>query len=48
VVRAVVSLAKGLGKKTVAEGVEDGATLRMLRDFDVDYAQGTTSAGPRS
>jgi len=40
VVRAVVNLAKGFGNKTVAEGVEDGATLQLLRDFGVDYAQG--------
>jgi PAS domain S-box-containing protein len=40
VVRAVVSLAKGFGQKTVAEGVEDAETLALLREFGVDYAQG--------
>jgi PAS domain S-box-containing protein len=40
VVKAVVSLAKSFGKKTVAEGVEDAATLALLREFGVDYAQG--------
>jgi PAS domain S-box-containing protein len=40
VVHAVVSLAKGFGQKTVAEGVEDAETLALLREFGVDYAQG--------
>ena len=39
-VRAVVSLAKGFGQKTVAEGVEDAETLALLREYGVDYAQG--------
>jgi PAS domain S-box-containing protein len=40
VVRAVVNLAKGFGQKTVAEGVEDSETLELLRELDVDLAQG--------
>jgi PAS domain S-box-containing protein len=40
VVRAVVSLARGFGQKTVAEGVEDAETLELLRELGVDYAQG--------
>ncbi|MEA2418589.1 MAG: hypothetical protein QOE60_795, partial [Thermoleophilaceae bacterium] len=40
VVRAVVSLAQDFGQKTVAEGVEDMATMQLLRDFGVDFAQG--------
>jgi PAS domain S-box-containing protein len=40
VVKAIVSLAQGFGQQTVAEGVEDETTLRMLRDFGVDYGQG--------
>jgi PAS domain S-box-containing protein len=40
VVRAVVSLAKGFGQRTVAEGVEDEDTLRLLRELGVDSAQG--------
>src|SRR6478672_13480859 len=35
VVRAVVSLAQGFGQKTVAEGVEDVATLERLRELGV-------------
>lgn len=40
VVRAVVQIARSLGKTTVAEGVEDERTLELLRDYGVDYAQG--------
>lgn len=39
-VKALTEVAKGLGKKTVAEFVEDAATLELLRDYGVDYAQG--------
>lgn len=40
VVEAVVRLAQGLGKLTVAEGVEDPATLPVLAALGVDFAQG--------
>ena len=46
VVEAVVSLARGFGQKTVAEGVEDDATLRLLRTLGVDLAQGYGIARP--
>jgi PAS domain S-box-containing protein len=39
-VQAIVSLGKGFGKKTVAEGVEDQETLKLLKAMGVDYAQG--------
>jgi len=39
-VQAIVQIAKGLGKTTIAEYVEDEATVTMLRDFGVDMAQG--------
>ena len=39
-VRAIVEVARGLGKKTVAEFVEDGDTLALLAEFGIDYAQG--------
>ncbi len=39
-VRSIVHLARGLDKKTVAEGVEDEEILALLRSFGVDYAQG--------
>ena len=40
VVRAIVSLAQAFGLQTIAEGVEDEQTLRLLTDEGVDYAQG--------
>jgi diguanylate cyclase (GGDEF)-like protein/PAS domain S-box-containing protein len=39
-VKAIVDVARGLKKLTVAECVEDGATLEVLRSFGVDLAQG--------
>jgi diguanylate cyclase (GGDEF)-like protein/PAS domain S-box-containing protein len=40
VVQSVVSIARGLGTKTIAEYVGDEATLELLRLYGVDYAQG--------
>ncbi|GGF29366.1 putative bifunctional diguanylate cyclase/phosphodiesterase [Subtercola lobariae] len=40
VVSSLVSIGKGLGMYTVAEFVEDEASLTMLRDIGVDGAQG--------
>lgn len=39
-VQAISNIAKGFGLKTIAEFVEDGKTLELLRDYDVDMAQG--------
>lgn len=39
-VKAIVDVARGLRKATVAEFVEDGETLDMLKRFGVDFAQG--------
>lgn len=39
-VKAMSNIAKGFGMKTIAEFVEDGKTLQLLRDYDVDMAQG--------
>ena len=39
-VRAIVDVARALGKETVAEFVEDGETLQLLRELGVDRAQG--------
>ena len=39
-VRGMVEVARGLGKSTVAECVEDEATLMLLADLGVDKAQG--------
>ena len=40
IVRASISLARELGITTVAEGVEDQATLDMLRQLGCNHAQG--------
>jgi PAS domain S-box-containing protein len=40
VIQSIVSLAAGFGLKTVGEGVEDEASLSLLRELGVDYAQG--------
>jgi diguanylate cyclase (GGDEF)-like protein len=39
-VKAIVGIARGLGKRTIAEFVEDEATARLLREYGVDMAQG--------
>jgi len=39
-VRGMVEVARGLGKRTVAEFVEDEATLNLLAELGVDMAQG--------
>lgn len=40
VIRAVVKLAQGLGKRTIAEFVGDEQTFRTVAELGVDYAQG--------
>lgn len=45
-VRALVQIARGLGKRTIAEFVEDAETLALLRELGVDYAQGFHVARP--
>jgi EAL domain-containing protein (putative c-di-GMP-specific phosphodiesterase class I) len=40
VVRALVELARGMGKQTIAEYVGCAATVALLREIGVDYAQG--------
>jgi diguanylate cyclase (GGDEF)-like protein/PAS domain S-box-containing protein len=47
IVASAVQIARGLGKHTVAEFVEDARTLQLLRDIGVDYAQGFHIARPR-
>jgi EAL domain-containing protein (putative c-di-GMP-specific phosphodiesterase class I) len=46
-VKAIVSVAKGLHKTTIAECVEDQATLDMLKTFGVDLVQGYHLEKPR-
>jgi EAL domain-containing protein (putative c-di-GMP-specific phosphodiesterase class I) len=40
VIEAIVAMARGLGKSTIAEFVGDQATVEMLRAKGVDFAQG--------
>jgi EAL domain-containing protein (putative c-di-GMP-specific phosphodiesterase class I) len=40
VVSAIVDVARGMGRQTIAEFVGDEATLELLRTLGVDYAQG--------
>jgi EAL domain-containing protein (putative c-di-GMP-specific phosphodiesterase class I) len=40
VIKAVVDIARGLGKRTVAEIVGDEETLELVRSLGVDYVQG--------
>ena len=47
-VRAIVEVARGLGKKTVAEFVSDAETLQLLTDIGVDYAQGYYLSRPEA
>jgi EAL domain-containing protein (putative c-di-GMP-specific phosphodiesterase class I) len=47
-VAALVEIAEGLGKRTIAEFVGDQATLDLLRELRVDYAQGYFVSHPRS
>jgi EAL domain-containing protein (putative c-di-GMP-specific phosphodiesterase class I) len=47
VVQALVGVARGMGKQTIAEYVGDEPTMRLLRDYGVDYAQGFEVGRPR-
>ena len=47
VVEAIVGIAKGMGKKTIAEFVPDEVTSRLLEERGVDYAQGYHVGRPR-
>lgn len=46
VVEAVVHIARGLGADTIAEFVQDDATLELLQGFGVGYAQGYHTGRP--
>jgi PAS domain S-box-containing protein len=47
-VKAIVGLANAFGQATVAEGVENEETLKLLRDYGVDFAQGFHLGRPAS
>ncbi len=46
IVEVIVSLAKKLGFKTIAEGVESEAQLNFLKDIECDFVQGFLFAKP--
>ena len=46
VVKALVGVARGMGKQTVAEFVGDLATVALLREYGVDHAQGFALGRP--
>jgi len=46
-VQAIVAVARGLGKETIAEFVGDEETVALLRSYGVDYAQGYFLGRPR-
>jgi len=47
IVEAIVSLARNLGMKTIAEWAEDAATVQTLVEIGVDYVQGFVVARPQ-
>ena len=47
-VKAIVDVARGMRKATIAECVEDAETLEMLRLFGVDMVQGYHLDMPRA
>ena len=47
-VKAIVSVARGLRKQTIAECVEDEETFQMLKTFGVDCVQGYHLEQPRA
>jgi EAL domain-containing protein (putative c-di-GMP-specific phosphodiesterase class I) len=48
IVKAIVSLAHGLGLSVVAEGVENRQQLEFLKSLGCDFAQGYFFARPLS
>ncbi len=48
VVKALAGLVRSMGQRTIAEFVGDAATVRMLRELGVDYAQGFALGRPHA
>jgi EAL domain-containing protein (putative c-di-GMP-specific phosphodiesterase class I) len=46
VVKAIAEVGHSLGKRIIAEGVEDHAALALLREYGVDFAQGRYLGAP--
>jgi EAL domain-containing protein (putative c-di-GMP-specific phosphodiesterase class I) len=47
-VQAIVQIARGLGKRTIAEFVQDDQTAQMLREYGVDMGQGFHLGAPEA
>lgn len=47
-VRSIAQIAKALGKKVIAEFVQDDTTIELLKQFNVDYVQGRHLGMPAS
>jgi EAL domain-containing protein (putative c-di-GMP-specific phosphodiesterase class I) len=47
VVKALVGVVRGMGRRTIAEFVGDQPTMSLLRSYGVDYAQGFAVGRPR-
>jgi diguanylate cyclase (GGDEF)-like protein/PAS domain S-box-containing protein len=47
ILESLIHAARGLGKRTIAEYVEDAATVTLLRELGVDMVQGFYTGGPR-
>ena len=46
IIQTIISLAKSLNLKTVAEGIETPQQFEFLKDAEVDYAQGYLFSKP--
>jgi EAL domain-containing protein (putative c-di-GMP-specific phosphodiesterase class I) len=47
ILESLIHAARGLGKRTIAEYVEDAGTVDLLRRLGVDMAQGFYVGRPR-
>ena len=47
-IESIVTLARGMGIKTVAEFIEDESTLKVMKECGVDYGQGLFLGKPSS
>jgi EAL domain-containing protein (putative c-di-GMP-specific phosphodiesterase class I) len=47
-VKSMIDIAHSLGKKTVAEFVEEQVTMDLLKSYGVDYVQGYLVGKPQS
>jgi PAS domain S-box-containing protein len=47
IVKSIIAVAQNFGVQTIAEGVEHQATLDLLRDLGVDFAQGYLIGEPK-